>query len=380
MNSHKDIIFTPEEYHQRVDIVRSHMREKNIELLIIDQSDFLYYLTGFGISENMYRACLLTLQDDPVMVFRAMDEYTFRENSWVNDTVTFSDWQDPVEVLIDTITERGWDRLNIGADFDSYCMTVKRFNRLQQRFSEHPLRDFSGVLDELRECKTEKEIRLIAEAAKVNDLAFSSVLSATGEGKTERDAATIVHQVFMQNGLDSNRCGIITLGVGNSFLHGNLHQRPLVSGDILHTELVSFKRGYSARLMRPIVIGKASSQQKALAEQLIAIQDKQFAAMKPGAVAKDIDSLVRDAVIAAGLRKDYASITGYTLGYYPRISPRTSDFSRVFVPNAEWRLKPGMVFHMYIYAEGLAFSETIAITEQGHERLTQTPRRLFIAD
>lgn len=34
---------------------------------------------------------------------------------------------------------------------------------------------------------------------------------------------------------------------------------------------------------------------------------------------------------------------------------------------------------MYIYAEGLAFSETIAITEQGHVRLTQAPRRLFIA-
>ncbi|MCL2894600.1 M24 family metallopeptidase [Brenneria tiliae] len=379
MNNYKQTIFIPEEYHQRVEITRSHMREKNIELLIIDQAEFLYYLTGFGISENMYRACLLTLQDDPVMIFRAMDAHTFHESSWITDTVTFSDWQDPVDVLIDTLTARGWERLNIGMDFDSYNMTVKRFNRLQRHFPEKPFRDFSGVLELLRECKTPQEIRYLSDASTACDLALSSALSEVGVGKTGRDVASIVHQVFMRNGVDSNRCGIITLGVGNSFLHGSIHNRPLVSGDILHTELVAFKHGYSARLMRPIVIGNATPQQKAVAEQLIAIQDKQFAAMKPGAIAKDIDSLARDAVIASGVRKDYAGITGYALGYYPRFSPRTSDFSRVFLPNAQWRLKAGMVFHMYIYAEGLAFSETIAITEQGHVRLTQAPRRLFIA-
>ncbi|MDX5627748.1 MULTISPECIES: Xaa-Pro peptidase family protein [unclassified Brenneria] len=380
MNNQQELGFTPEEYHQRAENIRAYMREKDIGLLVIDQTEFLYYLTGFGISENMYRACLLPLDGDPVMVFRAMDAHTFHENSWVTDTVTFADWQDPLEVLIDTIVERGWDKRKIGVDFDSYCMTLSRFNRLQARFPAHPLRDFSGVLIKLRDCKTPREIDYIAEAARVNDLAFSAVLADTGVGKTEREAATVVHQVLMSNGLDSNRCGIITLGVGNSFLHGNLHDRPLASGDILHTEIVSFKRGYSARIMRPIVIGQANARQQDTADQLIAIQDAQFAAMRPGAVARDVDAVARNAVLAAGLREDYVSITGYTLGYYPRISPNTSDFSRVFLPNAEWRLKPGMVFHMYIYANGIAFSETIAITEQGHARLSQTPRRLFVAD
>lgn len=379
MSNQKELGFTPEEYHQRTETVRAYMREKDISLLVIDQTEFLYYLTGFGISENMYRACLLPLDGDPVMVFRAMDAHTFHENSWVTDTVTFADWQDPVEVLIDTIVERGWDKRKIGVDFDSYCMTLSRFNRLQARFPTYPLRDFSGVLIQLRDCKTPQEIDYIAEAARVNDLAFSAVVANTGVGKTEREAAAIVHQVLVSNGLDSNRCGIITLGVGNSFLHGNLHDRPLSSGDILHTEIVSFKRGYSARIMRPIVIGQANARQQEVAERLIAIQDAQFAAMRPGAVARDVDAVARNGVLAAGLREDYVCITGYTLGYYPRISPNTSDFSRVFLPNAEWRLKPGMAFHMYIYADGIAFSETIAITEQGHVRLSQTPRRLFVA-
>ncbi|MEC5342004.1 Xaa-Pro peptidase family protein [Brenneria populi] len=379
MENHKNLIFTLAEYHQRIAKTRAYMREKDIGLLVIDQTEFLFYLTGFTVSENMYRACLLPLEGDPLMIFRAMDEHTFHENSWVTDIVTFADWQDPIEVLVGTIIERGWERLNIGVDFDSYCMTVNRFNRLQSYFPSRPFRDFSGVLEQLRECKTPQEIAYLSRAAKVGDIALAAAVAELGVGKSGRGAAAVVHQVFMSNGLDSARYGIITSGVGNSFLHGNLHNHPLEEGEIVHMELVAILHGYSARLMRPAIVGKASPRQQEIAARLIAIQDAQLAAMRPGAVAKDIDALARNAVLEAGLREDYAGITGYTLGYYSRYTPHTSDFSRVFLPNAEWILKPGMVFHMYIYAQGLAFSETIVITEQGHERLTQTPRRLFIA-
>jgi Xaa-Pro dipeptidase len=37
-----------------------------------------------------------------------------------------------------------------------------------------------------------------------------------------------------------------------------------------------------------------------------------------------------------------------------------------------------MVFHTYVLADSFGFSETIAITETGFERLTQFPRRLFV--
>ena len=97
--------------------------------------------------------------------------------------------------------------------------------------------------------------------------------------------------------------------------------------------------------------------------------------MKPGAVARDVDRICREAVLAAGLRDRYENATGYTLGYYAPWSPRTSDFTRLFIPTADWVLEPGMVFHMYVSAMGLAFSETVAVTESGAERLTQVRAR-----
>ena len=46
-------------------------------------------------------------------------------------------------------------------------------------------------------------------------------------------------------------------------------------------------------------------------------------------------------------------------------------------------LRPGMVFHVStslreVGKYGTAFSETVAVTETGHEVLTHTPRRLVI--
>ena len=38
-----------------------------------------------------------------------------------------------------------------------------------------------------------------------------------------------------------------------------------------------------------------------------------------------------------------------------------------------------MVFHMYASAGGIAFSETVLVTETGGERLTKSPREILIA-
>jgi Xaa-Pro dipeptidase len=63
--------------------------------------------------------------------------------------------------------------------------------------------------------------------------------------------------------------------------------------------------------------------------------------MVPGALAGDVDAILRDGILAAGLRKTYDNISGYTLGHYHLAGPRTSDFTRIFHPGAGWELEAG---------------------------------------
>jgi Xaa-Pro dipeptidase len=129
--------------------------------------------------------------------------------------------------------------------------------------------------------------------------------------------------------------------------------------------------------MRPCIRGD-HPEKLAIAEKLISIQDEQFAQMKPGVKANAIDEIVRRGLMGASLRGSYPNITGYTVGYFPLSTPRTSDFTRVFQPDSEWVLEAGMTFHMYVSASGLAFSETVLITSDGMERLTRAPRKAHL--
>ncbi|MCA1326403.1 M24 family metallopeptidase [Herbaspirillum sp. alder98] len=377
--SKNTLLFSPDEYQQRIATVRSHMRQRGIDLLLIDQTEFLFYLTGFSISENMYRACLLPADGAPVMILRAVDEGPFLENSWISDYIGFLDWEDPLEVVANTIKNRGWGAVKLGLDEESYCMTLRRFKRLKELLPSVNFADFSGVLEVVRASKSPAEIAYLRRAAHIADVALTEAVAAANIGTSERDTAGIVHSVFMRMGADSARAGIITSGTGDAFLHGNLHSHPMACGDILHMELLPYVNGYSARLMRPAVIAESSQKQRDIAEQLLDIQDKQFAAMKPGASAAELDAMVREAALKQGLRNTYPNITGYSLGYFPLSTPRTSDFSRIFLPNSDWELQAGMCFHMYVSASGIAFSETVLVTENGMELLTKTPRQLFVA-
>ncbi|SFJ85168.1 Xaa-Pro dipeptidase [Bradyrhizobium sp. cf659] len=371
------MLFPIDEYEARVRRVRERMAARELDVLIIDQSEFLAYVTGFLISENMYRACVLPRDGEPIMILRAVDLGPFTESSWLSRSVAFADWEAPIRVLADTIRSLGYATGRVGLDEDSYCMPLSRFKQLSAQLPDARFVDFSGVMAELRARKSTREIAVLRRAAAIGDLGIDAALKASGEGRSARGAAAAVYQVFMQEGADAARAGIITAGVGNAFLHGGLTKQPLAKGDILHMELLPYIDGYSARLMRSAVIGEIDPRRSHLAGRLIDIQDRQFEAIKPGADAAEVDALARNAMLADGLRPDYPNITGYSLGCYPLHSPRTSDFSRIFLPTAHWTLEEGMVFHMYVSADGIAISETVLVTETGHECLTRSPRQVF---
>lgn len=109
---------------------------------------------------------------------------------------------------------------------------------------------------------------------------------------------------------------------------------------------------------------------------IVELQDRQIAAMRPGALASEVDTILRQGLRASGLRSRFDNVTGYTLGLYGR-TPRPSDFSRVLLPDADWRLHPGMVFHVYASADGLGFSETVVVETAGPRRLTRATRQIL---
>jgi Xaa-Pro aminopeptidase len=370
--------FDAAEFARRAERVRAALGGSGVDVALFDEIEAMTWISGYGNSENRWRCVGLPVAADPFFLIRALDAGPCRQRSWIADVATFQDWDDPMPVLARCLAARGLASGRIGLDLGSYCMPPARLARLRAALPEAEVVDIGPLIWELRLVKSPAEIALLRRAGAVADRALLATAAACVPGATQRLAAKVAVSAFVDLGADPGPPGPISAGRGWDFLHGHLDDVPLRAGDVVHIELTPRIGGYSARLMRCAVLGEPNAALRHAAERLADIQDRQIAAMRPGASAAAIDAILREAVLAEGLRESYDNITGYTLGFYAAAGPRTSDFTRIFHPGAQWRLEPGMVFHMYASAAGVSFSETVHVTAEGPERLTNLPRTLLV--
>ncbi len=379
--SGKHPYFSPAEFAGRIARLRQRLTELKVDAALFDEIESLAWLSGYGNSENRYR-CVVIPTDEakaPLFLIRSLDAGPCRRRNWIEDVVTFLDWEDPFPVLAKHLKSRGLERARIGLDFNSYGMPLSRFAQMRKSLPNIEFVDLGPIVWELRLIKSDAEIALLERAAGIADEALRRVAKVCRAGNSQRKAAQVAVDSFVELGADPGAPGPIAAGRGWDFLHAQLEESILTKDDVVHVELVPTVSGYSARTMRCIPVGEPTSAMLKAAETLAAIQDKQIAAMRPGAKAADIDAILRNGVLEAKLRDSVDNITGYTLGLYAQAGPRTSDFTRIFHPGANWTLKPGMVFHMYASAAGVSLSETVHVTKDGPRQLTHLPRTLLSA-
>lgn len=368
--------FSLDEYAQRIDALRQRMAAAGVDVVLIDQFEHLAYYTGYVPTAAMYQAFLLPLEGEPLMVARALDAPMLEELSWVRRCVTFADTDDPVDQVARAIRGAQWLGKRIGVETDSHFLLVDRLRRLQAALPDTEFADFSRHMWELRLRKSPAEIAYLEQCASISDQAAAAGIEAVREGVPEREVAAQIYAAALRLGADNTRLLLMGSGPRADNMHGGLGNRVLARGDLVRIEMVPHYRLYTSRLIRMASVGAPDPATATAAKRLFEIQDEQLAAMKPGVAAAEVDRVLRQQVLREKLRDDYPTITGYTLGL--GAIPRTSDFTRVFLPDAAWLLEDGMVFHMYAYARGVWCSETVHVTETGAQRLTRLDRRLFV--
>ncbi|WP_337269550.1 M24 family metallopeptidase [Oryzifoliimicrobium ureilyticus] len=370
-------MFTEAEYQRRKALARAAMDKVAVDLLLIDSGELLAWATGYTVSETMYRAAFLPREGEGWFTLRALDAAPCREQSWISDLVAFGDDEDGVAAVAASIIAHGFASARIGLDTRSYSMNAETFMRLTALLPDAYLVPMPGVSESLRWIKSEAEVALLRKASQIADKAMLAIAHQAKPGMATRAAAAIASAIFLQEGADTGEVGPVVKASGShEFLHGAFKTETIGEGDILHIELIPRFGNYGARMMRPVMVGTPPAELSATAEALVALQDKQIAAMRPGVLARDVDAIMRQGALDADLRPHYNNVTAYTLGIYTR-TPRTSDFSRVFLPTCDWVLEEGMVFHLYATARGLGFSETVVVTKDRGLRLTTCPRQIL---
>ena len=237
--------------------------------------------------------------------------------------------------------------------------------------------------------KSPAEVELIRQSARWCEHAHRLLQQYSVPGATEAEAslragyeATLAMlaalgpeyagQLGSQDGATAGYRGQI--GRRSAWAHAVAHNIAFQEGDMLVTETAAPVWGYNAELERGMVVGEPTDEQRRLHGHVVAAQQVAFAAFRPGATCADVDRAVNDYLDAEGIRDLWSQHTGHGIGLRNHEAP----FLDVGDPTP---VEPGMVFTIEpgVYAEGLGgfrHSDTVVVTDDGIEILTDYPRDL----
>lgn len=384
--------FDVDEMAGRLTRVRTRMDEAGLDLLVIQNPASMNYLTGYDAwSYYEPQAVLLPRDGSPLWVGRPQDANSARMTTWLEEEaiLTYPEaWIEHSERhggqrLAEVIREHGWDHGRIGVEGDDYGSTPRVWWELAQALGDAEIVDDRRLIAWVRSVKSDAEIGRMREAARIAACAMEVAQESIVAGARECDvAAEIVRaQLRGANGTGGAYPAIFPIllpGRKSSSAHSAWSDAPLQPGVPVVLELAGCVERYHAAQCRTFFLGTPPDGYRRLAEIVGEAYQAAFDAVRPGIRCEDVEAAWRRVLDRHGMRKD--SRLGYTigLGYPPNWGERTASLR----PGDTTVLQPNMTFHLlgglWLDPWGYEVSETIRVTENGVESLTNFPRELTI--
>ncbi len=387
------MLFTKEEYKQRLKKVQASMQEKGIELLISQDTNNMNYLTGYDAWSFYYSQCAIVHvnAEEPLCFVRAQDAggayiktYLKRENIIVYEEKYIHTWpMHPYDPLIELIKKNKWDNLNIGVEMDSHYFTAYCYEKLKQGLPNAQIKDSERLVNWTRLIKSDEEIKLMKGAALISQQAMKVAMESINPGVRQCDAVAEIQRALFRGtpeigGEYSSIATLLPTGKGTSASHLTATDEKFLEGEATIIELSGVNKRYHCPMARTVQLGKPEQKKidamKATNEAL----DAGIAATKPGNTADDVAQKFWAVLDKYNIKKE--SRTGYSIGIgYP---PDWGEHTLNIYKGDKTVLQPNVCFHMIAVMQfgdwGVEASESVRVTDKGSELFCNYSRDLHI--
>ena len=388
-----DLPFSSAEYQRRLDLVRTDMSKRGIDVLFLEDPSNMAWTTGYdGWSFYVHQGVVVFLDEEPIWWGRRQDANGARRTVWMDDArvASYADHfiqsseRHPMQDLARLLELRGYANKKIGVELENYYFSAKAFLTLQSELPNAEFIDATSMVNWLRAVKSDEELVFMRKAARISEKIMDGVLERVVPGMRKADLVAEIYADAIR-GLDDawgDYPAIVPLlpsGADASAPHLTWDGRFMQEGEATFFELSGCFRRYHAPLCRTVFLGKPEQYlldaEKALVEGLEAGLDT----AKAGNTAGDIARALAKPLEAAGIER--GARAGYPIGisYPPDWGERTISIRE----EDNTVLKPGMTFHfmpgLWMDGWGLEITESILIKENGPaECLCNRPRRMFV--
>lgn len=372
---------------------RARMRDAGLDGLVVVDPANLHYLTGYDAwSFYMPQLLFVPLEGEPLLIMREMDAngahrtaVTPRERILgYPESLVHQHDRHPFDWAAQQLREHGFGTAGrIGYEGEAHFLSVRSFLALQRGLPEWELVESHDLVNWVRLVKSPLELELMRRAGAVASAAMRAGIETVRPGMRQNELAGIIAkaQADGAEGAAGDYPAIVPMlptGEAADTPHMTYSERRFEPGEAVSIELAGAHARYHAPLARTISLGRPSADLDRLAGVTAEGLGLVLEGLRPGRTVAEVHALWQRHIAAHGFEK--ASRLGYSIGigYPPDWGERTVSIRG----DDETLLEPGMCFHviagMWMQGYGCEISESVALTPDGVEILTDAPRELIV--
>jgi len=291
--------FTDKEYQDRLEKIRTIMSNNNVDMTILTSMHNIAYYTGFiYCSFGRPYGCVIT-QNKIVTVSANIDASQPWRRSYC-ENIIYTDWKkDNFLKAIVSIIGRDDPPKTVGVENDHITLDIKE--KLNSIFSFSNFKDISKELMKLRMIKSQEEINIIKNGARIADLGAEEIvkhikvgqteleIAIAGRDRMEREIAKIYPDAEYMDTWVWFQSGINTDGA-----HNPKTNRKLISGDILSLNTFPMISGYYTALERTLFVDHVKDESLKAWEANVKVHKRGLELIKPGAKCSEICEELND--------------------------------------------------------------------------------------
>lgn len=354
----------------RLDRVAATLAQDEADALLVSSETNVRYLTGFTGDSSV----LLVTPRRHVLVSDGRYAAQIEQECPAVEAHIRPVGQELNDALAEVVRALGIRRLA----FEASVLSVGDYHALKAKLPLVAWLPAEGRVETLRAVKDEAEVAAIRAAIAVAERAFAMLRAGLRPGDTEKETADALEHYLRHCGAAAASFPpIVAVGVRSALPHA----RPSATARIGDNEFVLVDWGasatpapYKSDLTRVVVTGKVTPKFETIYRTVLAAQERAIRAIRPGAVARDVDAEARSVIEEAGFGAFFPHGLGHGVGLDIHEAPRLRKESDV-------ALEPGMVVTVEpgIYLPdwgGIRIEDDVLVTPDGCEILTHVPKTL----
>ncbi len=279
-------VFSETEMQTRLGKLRQYMAQHDIETVVFTSihnvnyfSDFLY--CSFGRPYG-----LVVTHDQAVPVAANIDGGRPHRQSAGSSHLLYTDWQR--DNFFAAVRSLAGNRGRVGVEFDH--INLSAWQKLQDALPEATLVDIGQATMHMRLIKSDEEIALIRQGARIADIGGEACVEAVGEGVPEYVVASHATQAMIRAIAETypqvelmDTWTWFQSGLNTDGAHNPVTSRAIQKGDILSLNCFPMIAGYYHALERTLFYATASDRSLELWEINCQVHRRGLELIQPGA-------------------------------------------------------------------------------------------------